>query len=113
MEPRGGIPGSGIQSTLEMRLSDLVNAAHERGHAHRHSALGREMKCPLKGGRDDVLQPMLNVCCVPKKPLKILHPFEVRDDDAPRVGKNIGDYKDAFVCENAVGLQRRWTVRAF
>ena len=107
------VAGSGVEPTLEVGLGDLVNAAHERGHAHRHSAFGRKMKCALKGGRNDVLQPILDVCRAPEKSLKILHPFEVRDDDTAGVREDIGDHEDAFVCEDAVSLQRRRAIRPF
>lgn len=64
-----------------MGLGDLVNAAHERGHAHRHSTFGRKMKGALQGGPDNVLQSILDICRAPEEALKVLHPFEVRDDD--------------------------------
>ena len=49
---------------------------------------------------------------LPPQVLHVLHPFEVRDHHATRVGKYVGDHEDTLVVEHLVGDRRGRAVRA-
>ena len=60
-----------------MGLRDLVDARHERSHAHGGSLRRSEMQGSLESGRHEITQTVLNVGGFPKKALSVLHPLKV------------------------------------
>ena len=68
---------------MQMSLGNLIDSDHERGYPHGRS-LGRgELQGALEGRGHQIVETFLNICRFPKKPLGILHPFEIRNDDTP------------------------------
>ena len=50
---------------------------------------------------------------LPEEGLQVLHPFEVRDDDAARVGEYVRDDEHAALMQDRVGLGRDGRVCSF
>src|SRR2546422_1544546 len=78
-----------------MRLNDLVDAVHERGHTHGDLLRLGELEGPPEGGRDDLVQAIPDVLFLPEIFLHILDPFEIRDDHAAGIRQDVRDDKDA------------------
>src|SRR5207249_8219407 len=49
-----------------MRLNDLVDAVHERGHTHGDLLRLGELEGPPEGGRDDLVQAISDVLFLPE-----------------------------------------------
>lgn len=61
----------------------------------------------------DAYQTRIDFFFAPEEAREILHPFEVADSDAARIGDHVGQYQHAVVVQNVIGLGSRWAVRAF
>ena len=57
---------------------------------------------PAQVGRDLVR--------IPEKPLSILHPLQMGDDDATGVGQDVRHDDDPLLLEDAIGLGSYWTI---
>ena len=55
---------------------------------------------------------VVDLALLPAEVLHVLHPLEVRDDHAARVGEHVGDDVDALVVEDVVGGRSRRAVGA-
>jgi hypothetical protein len=71
---------SWVQASLQMRLSDLVDATHQGSHAHRGLFGCGKLEGSVKRRVLYLLKSLLNIFRLPEEPLNILNPFEVRHD---------------------------------
>src|ERR1700675_2764130 len=103
---------------LRVQPADLVgvghaaDAFHERGGAQVHVVFLRGIPHPCERAGHDLLQAGDDLALLPEVELEPLDPLEVGDDDAARVGEDIGDDDDAAAPENRVGFGCGWAVRA-
>src|SRR5947199_212184 len=85
-----------------MRLNDLVDAVHERGHTHGDLLRLGELEGPPGGGRDDLVQAISDVLFLPEIYLNMLDPCEIRDDHASGMRKHVRDAKRAVLLQVAL-----------
>jgi len=68
---------------MQMSLGNSIDSDHQRSHPHGRSPGRGELQGALEGGGHEIVETFLDVCRFPKKPLGILHPFEIGNDDSP------------------------------
>src|SRR3954451_832420 len=64
------------------------------------------------GADHDSLELGIHIQLIPEERLQALHPLEIADRHAARIGKNIWYDGDPAILENRVGIGRCWAVRA-
>ena len=102
-----------IQAAAQVSLRDLVDAGHERSHAHGGALFCGEVQRPLKRRRHEVTQAVLNVSGLPEESLSVLHPFKIGDNDAPGVSKNVRNHENSLVLNDPVGFERGRAIGSF
>src|ERR1035438_6312825 len=98
-------PRSGIDTAVVRRLSHPLDGEQVRALAKGNPMLLRAV--PYLGERPvhHFLEANIDLVLVPKEGLQILHPFEVRHRHAARVGKYVGNHRDAALLEQDVRVR--------
>src|SRR5215470_887917 len=103
--------GSGIDTAGDRRLGDALDGEAVRRHAHGQVTPLRRLPRLLERAAHDVVELRVHLHFLPEVLLEALHPFEVRDDDAARVRKYVGEDEHALVLEDGVAGRRDRAVR--
>ena len=111
---RAPVPASAlrIDPAQPVHRRDARDRQHVRRRAHVHLVALRELEHRLEAALHDLAESLIHDLLGPEVAAAVLHPLEVRDRDAARVGENVGDDEDPLLLENRIGGRRGRTVRA-
>ena len=108
-----GTNGSRINGSRIKSLSVNTSELHRGGYAIERQHVGRgavidAVLFSIGGDRTkavhhDFFKAGVYQFFVPEESLAVLHPFKVRNSNAPCVGQDVRDYEDLFVREDLVG----------
>src|SRR5713101_622795 len=111
---RAGVtPRLWVYPSHRCRVGHPLHRQRVRGEPHVDALVDRGVEDLVEGPRYDVVQLRVDLLLLPEERLQVLHPFEVRDDHAPRVGDDVGHHEDVPVVEDRVRLRRDRSIGSF
>src|SRR5487761_548749 len=85
--------GSGEQAAELFAGAHLLDAKRHGGNPVRHPVVAAAPRNLPKRCLENLLEAMVDLGFGPEQLLQVLHPFEIRNDDAARIAQNVGDHE--------------------
>src|SRR5688572_28167841 len=102
---------SSVDPSQPMNRSNTADRQHVRCRTHVDLVLLGELEDIAETAHHDVAQPVVDDLLAPEIATAILHPLEVRDRHAARIGQDVRDDEDPFLFQNGVCAGGRRAIR--